>query len=130
MNMQEIKLTLQHSALKILKKQLNRDTLDSLSNLAGMDAFSSITLGDLMKGYNPGPREFGAKELLKTTTGGIRKMVLQYIQYHPDTSIPEIARQLNLEGTQVIYAIKILEDNWKVEMMGKVKGRKTYRVYE
>lgn len=132
MNIEQVKNSLRHSALQILKKQLSPDMLGSLFKLASMDGFSNITLAELMEGYNPnpGPKVYGAKELLKTTVGGIRKMVKQFISHHPDTTIPEIARQLNLESTQVTYAIKLLEDNWKVEMMGKVRGRKTYRVYE
>ena len=63
MNIQEVKKSLRFSALEILKKQLDPNMMGLLSKLALMDGFSSITLGELMKGYNPGPKEFGAKEL-------------------------------------------------------------------
>ena len=131
MNMLEVKRSLRYSALKVLEKQLDTGVMASLSKLASMDGFSSITLGELMEGYNPnpGPKTYTAKDLQMTTVVGIRRMVLKYVQHYPTATIPDIARKLNLKNSQVSYAIHALEETCKIEMVGKVKGRNTYQAH-
>ncbi len=91
MSMREVKQSQRNFVLEILKKELNME-MESLSDLVfGWDEFSSITLGELIEGYERGPKEFTAKDLQRKTTGGIRNMVLRYVQRHTHATIPETA---------------------------------------
>ena len=95
-------------------KNVNQKEEENMPLPQIMDGFEGQTEGN--------SQESTLKSTLKDTLKGTQKTIVEFIISNPNVTIPEVARQLNLNPRGIAKHFKVLQDKGVIRRVGPDKG--------
>ena len=82
----------------------------------------NMPLPQIMDGFKDQTEEISQESTLKSTLKGTQKTIVEIIVSNPNVTIPEVARQLDLNPRGIAKHFKVLQDKGIIRRVGPDKG--------